>query len=231
MPVGQSGAELFERVYTGNGVFTTGVTATNSGSGSIDLGAVTGANAVTGHDYQIAFAVTAGVTTYSVIDNTTATTLSSGNTYTPGAAITFDGLQMSVSGAPDNGDSFSVAPSARQSVFATLANAISLLETASPQASATPKMNVGMMQTMASIDSAFKQLQTTHTEVGAGLAELDVLSSVSANMTVIYGEQQSKQVGIDYAAAISELTIGQQALTAAQQSYAMVTKLSLFNYL
>jgi flagellin-like hook-associated protein FlgL len=48
---------------------------------------------------------------------------------------------------------------------------------------------------------------------------------------VVYGAQQSKQVDVDYAAAISELTIGQQSLTAAQQSYAMVTKLSLFNYL
>jgi flagellar hook-associated protein 3 FlgL len=231
MAVAANGSALFERLSTGNGVFVTGVGPTNAGTGTIDLGTVTNATAVTGHNYQIQFNVAAGVTTYDVVDTTASTTVSSGNAYTDGDAISFDGLQMTVKGTPVNGDAFTVGPSNHQSVFSTIANAINLLETAPAASGATPKLNVGLMQSMAGIDAAFQQLQTTHTDVGAGLAEMDVLSSVNANMKVVYGAQQSKQVDVDYAAAISELTIGQQSLTAAQQSYAMVTKLSLFNYL
>jgi len=231
LAVGENGSALFERIGNGNGVFITGLGATNSGRALIDPGTVTNAALLTGHDYRIEFTVAAGATTYSVVDATSSATLSSGNAYTSGATISFDGVQVAVSGVPDNGDAFTVAPSTNQSVFATIANAISLLETAPPAGTATPRISVGLMQSMAGMDAAFKQLQTTHTEVGAALAELDVLASVNANMTVIYGQQQSKQIDIDYVAAISELTIGQQALTAAQQSYAMVTKLSLFNYL
>ncbi len=229
--VSDNGSALFERIGTGNGVFVTAVASGNSGSGSIDLGVVTNPTAVTGHNYRVAFSVAAGVTTYDVIDSTAATTLSAGNAYTDGAAISFDGMRVAVSGAPGNGDAFTLGPSTHQSIFATLANAITLLQTSTATPGAHPKLNVGLMQSLANLDHAFETLQTTHTEVGTRLAELDTLSAVNADMKVIYGEQQSRQGAVDYASAISDLTLGQMALTAAQQSYAKVTKLTLFDFI
>lgn len=73
------------------------------------------------------FTVVAGVTTYAVVDTTTSTTLSTGNAYTSGGAIQFDGMQVEGTGQPVNGDVFTVAPSMSQSVFKTLADAAAAL--------------------------------------------------------------------------------------------------------
>lgn len=47
-------------------------------------------------------------TQYDVIDNTTSTTMASGSTYTSGSAISFNGWQFNLSGAPEIGDEFTV---------------------------------------------------------------------------------------------------------------------------
>ena len=49
--------------------------------------------------------------------------------YTTGNAISFDGMQMHVTGAPADNDTFTVGPSANQSVFTTLTNLITALQT------------------------------------------------------------------------------------------------------
>ncbi len=66
------------------------------------------------HNYQIQFT---SPTQYSVVDQTTSTTLSSGNTYVSGEAISFAGLRVVLSngqqGGPQTGDTFSVSLSPR----------------------------------------------------------------------------------------------------------------------
>lgn len=72
------------------------------------------ATALTLHDYQIQFT---SATQYSVIDQTTSTTLSSGNTYVSGEAISFAGLRVVLAngqqGGPQTGDIFSISLSPR----------------------------------------------------------------------------------------------------------------------
>jgi len=60
---------------------------------------------------------------------------------------------------------------------------------------------------------------------------------VSAVMTAAQNQQTNMQTSIsklsdvDYAAAVTQLSTEQLGLQAAQQSYASLAKLSLFNYL
>ena len=70
-----------------------------------------------------------------------------------------------------------------------------------------------------------------HTQVGASLAELDTLGSANTDLNLAYTQQLSKLQEVDYNAAISDLNAGQLSLQAAQQSYARVTKLTLFDFL
>ena len=93
MDIGTSGADVFNRIGSGNGVFTTAPSSTNGGTGLIDVGQVTSPAALTGHAYQLKFTVAGGATTYAVLDTTTGSPVAapalSGNAYTSGNAITF----------------------------------------------------------------------------------------------------------------------------------------------
>ena len=226
-----NGSDLFERVRTGNGVFATSGGATNAGTGIINLGAVSNPGALTGHNYQIQFNVSAGATTYDVVDTTASTTVSAGNAFTSGGPISFAGMQMSIEGAPVAGDTFNVSPSATQSVFSTLAGAIALLNTSASTDGARARLAMGLSQSMANLDHAFDKLQITHTDVGTRMAEVDALAAVNSNQSLVYKTDLSRQRDVDYTASISELNAQQQSLTAAQQSYAKITKLSLFDFI
>lgn len=91
--------------------FVTGAPLANQGTGTISAGSVTDHTELTNHRYEIVFNVSGGTTTYDVIDLTVGPpALSSGNAYTPGENIAFDGLQFTISGQPQDGDKFTVEP-------------------------------------------------------------------------------------------------------------------------
>ena len=66
----------------------------------------------TNHGYRVQFNVAGATTTYDVLDLTAGTTLVSGAAYGSGQAIAFDGVQLAVTGAPADNDTFDVSPSA-----------------------------------------------------------------------------------------------------------------------
>ncbi len=112
----------------------------NAGTGVISAGAVTNPALYNGNNYQLTFSVVGGVTTYTVTDvtNPAAPAAVAGQTnvaYTSGNAINFNGIQVQVSGAPANGDVFSVSPSTNQSIFSTLSNLINTLKSPGPPGS------------------------------------------------------------------------------------------------
>jgi len=86
----------------------TAASAPNVGTGVISPGTIVTASALNGDTYDLNFHVAAGVTTYDVVDATTAVTVSSGNAYSAGQSIIAGGAQFSVSGNPANGDQFTV---------------------------------------------------------------------------------------------------------------------------
>src|SRR5580698_6068414 len=112
-----TGATAFMDVTAGNGTFTTAANVANTGSGSIDSGSVVDSTQWVPDNYAVTFT---SPTNYQVTDTTTGTTVVPNGTYTSSSAIQFDGVEVTVSGAPATGDSFNVAPSGKQSMFATL---------------------------------------------------------------------------------------------------------------
>ncbi|PLZ00660.1 flagellar hook protein FlgE [Burkholderia sp. WAC0059] len=92
------------------------VTMAAGNTGSLTSSGATVTNAAAGSNtdtYTVTFQVTGGTTTYSVVDSTTGTTLSSGNAYTAGDAIDLgDGETVTLSGTPADGDSATIAPTA-----------------------------------------------------------------------------------------------------------------------
>jgi flagellar hook-associated protein 3 FlgL len=225
MAVTVSGDSVFNRVRTGNGVFTTGSSASNTGSASIDTGSVTDPTQLTGDSYSIGFSVSGGQTTYSVKDTTTGTTLSTGNAYTGGSSIDVAGMAVTVSGTPANGDSFSVAPSTNQSVFTTIQNAITQLQSGSTGPAGSLETSI---QNIAQAISNTSDVQTT---VGSTEDQLTALTTMTTAAGTALTAQISTLQSTDMASAASDLSEEQLVLSAAEQSFAKIAGDSLFNYI
>jgi flagellar hook-associated protein 3 FlgL len=228
--ISASGAEVFEGARAGNGSFTVAA-GTNSGSAMADTGRVINPAALTGHSYQVVFNSAGPLTTYDVIDTTTAATVTAGAQYAPGSAISFDGMQFTVSGAPASGDAFTLAPSARRSVFKTLDDLAKALEGSAGGTLTLAQFHTGLGNALASLDQAHDHMLAVRTGIGSRLNELDALGSQTGSTAVLQQQELSRLVDLDYAEAASRLAQQQTSLQAAQQSYLRITGLSLFNYL
>lgn len=81
------------------------------------------------------------------------------------------------------------------------------------------------------MDLALDNVLAKHAAIGSRMVELESLSAIGSDLDVQYASTLSRLIDVDYAQAISDLTMQQGYLQAAQQSYLRVTGLSLFNYL
>ena len=234
--ISDSGTAVFENNPTGNGTFQTGAATANTGAGIVSSGTVTDASALTGHNYSLAFSVTTDtppVTTYTVNDNSTspATAVQSDQPYVAGQTIAFDGMSMNVTGAPADGDSFSVAPSQKQSVFATITNLIATLKQGTVGSAGKAALTNGLNQANDNLKNALDTVLTVQSDVGSRLNELDSLDSTGSDLNIQYASTLSDLTGLDLVAAYSTFSQQQLTLTAAQKSFTTMSGLSLFNYI
>ncbi len=230
-----SGDAVFQNIRTGNGTFTTAAAAANTGNGIVSTGSVTDASKLTGDTYSIDFTVAGGVTSFQVFDLTKNPTKSAAlavsGTYTPGQSIAFDGLQFEISGAPANGDTFGVKPSANQSIFQTVADLITTLSSSTAGPTAKANLTAGLSVANNNVSSALDALLTVRASGGARLQELDTLDSEGTDRGLQYATRLSSLQDLDYAKAVTELTQQQVTLQAAQQSFVKIANLSLFDYI
>lgn len=247
--VSDSGADVFQRIPNGNGSFATQAAASNGGTGVIDSGTVLDPAKwnVAGNsmDYTVKFAVSAGVTSYDIIDKVSGKSLLTGTapgaapyprTYTSGSNIDFSqagppafdfGARLSISGAPADGDSFTVKASTNQDVFQTINDLANLLQTSTSNAALTN----GLSALQRNLDNALDKVSTVRSSTGSRMKELDLVKGVGDNQALQYSQTISSLQDVDYARAASELTQQQVNLEAAQKSFAKVAGLSLFSYL
>jgi flagellar hook-associated protein 3 FlgL len=229
LTTGANGAELFLRVKTGNGIFTTQAAGTNTGTGVVDQGSVFDPSALTLDSFQIVFAVAGSTTTYDVVNTTTATTVSSGNAFVSGTSIQIAGKQVAITGSPANGDTFSVTPSANQNVFTTLNQAIATLERPVSTLAYQARFSNEIAGAMASIDQAIEQALVVRSQMGSNLREITSLEESTNGLQNALQAELSGLVDLDYAQAISEFARQQQALEAARDSYARTMQRTLFD--
>lgn len=229
MSSADSGADIFMRIKNGNGSFATSVAAGNTGSGTISQGLVL-ASPFNGNNYQVTFT---SATTFDVQNLTSGTPVSTGNAYVSGQAITFDGIQVEIKGAPAVGDTFSIQPSVNQSVFDTINKFLATVD-APPlagDAAANAKFQQGLQQASAALDLALNNVMYSRATVGARLRELDSLQATGVELGVQYKQTLSKIQDTDYIQAATDMSKQQLALQASQQSFAKISQMSLFDYL
>lgn len=248
LEVSDSGRDIFQRIRSGNGTFsatygTNNVTVgPNLGSGVIDAGTVTNPAAwvaPTSGAYTIRFSVAAGATTYQIYDGATAL-LAAPASYASGQAIRLEkttapaadyGSQVVITGAPADGDSFAITPSSSQSVFTSLGNLILAMEGELSSAADQARYQVEIGSALINLDQANDNFLRVRSMIGSRMNELESLGNVNQDLQLQYQQTLSQLQDLDYAKAISDLTRKQTDLQAAQQSFARISQLSLFNYL
>jgi flagellar hook-associated protein 3 FlgL len=234
------GEQVWLKARAGNGLYTTAAGTNvltgqpNTGKAWINSGAVSTPSQVpypapsgtTPPSYSLAFQVSGGVTTYDIMEDGNAIAL--GQTYTSGQAITIPGKGMTITimGQPDDGDSFAINEARNDlNVFSSLDKAINALN--SGTSITMQAVNTGLIE----MDSIRDNLVTARSAVGETLNRMDGIDNRISALKLASQTERSNAEDLDMTAAIAEFQTRQTGYDAALKSYAMVQKLSMFQYL
>lgn len=215
--------------------------------------------AANARDFSIKFhvdsAVTPPLTTYDIVDNVNNVSLLTGaapavgpylRTYVNGAAIRLQtqappdtsltpfnfGAEVTVTGAPADGDAFSIQAAATRDIFSTLNDLISNLSTGTNSAPASIAKYQNRLNTaMTNVDNALDHILTVRASSGIRLQELDRGQDAAADAILSHSQNLSRLQDLDFAAAIAELAQRQGLLEGAQQSFVQITRLQLFDFI
>lgn len=227
MASGDTGATVFMSVASGAG-YLAEASVSNSGSVTFDGPDISDtSDANYGSGFTLTFAVDAeGAATYSV-DGGDAVA------YTSGDTLEVNGLSLTLEGEPADGDSISVsaAADAEPNLFTTLANVIAALNTSTAADADAAALANTLSTSSRELDNALDNVLTVRTSVGTRMNELDVLDSVGDSLALSYATRLSNLTDADYTESVSTYTSLQVALQAAQQTFASVQDMTLFDYI
>jgi flagellar hook-associated protein 3 FlgL len=218
------GSTVWNRVPTGNGVFNLSLGSSNTGTFYSDPGTVVTPSALTGNNYTITFSIVGGVTKYSVPNSTPV--IANAN-YIEGQAIQFDGISITPKGNPANGDTLSVTPSTKVSLFTVLDNAINSINNSSDN----NILRHALDKALSEIDAGMARLQSGRGQAGDMLNRADLIESNQIARNNQIQNDRSRAEDMDMVKGISDYQNQQTAYDAALKTYAQVQRLSLFNYI
>lgn len=226
MPIADNGETVFQSIAASAGYLAE---ADPGNTGSVVF---SGPNVVDETDpgfglrYEITFSVSGGVATYSINGG-------AAQTYASGQLLEFGGLSINLVGEPADGDMIVVdlAENMNPDLFATLEDALGVLEQPATTDSQKAARRNTLTTVMRELDNSLDNILTVRASAGARLNELDVVDSVAANRELNYEQTLSDLIDLDYVEAISDYSLRQIGLQAAQQAFVDIKSMSLFDRL
>lgn len=221
--VDNPGSEVFLQLASATALNEV-ASATNTGTGVMAPATVFDATVYVPGDYEIRFTAP-GV--YDVFDVTNGVNIVTAATYTDSADIDFQGIRTSITGAPAAGDVFTVSQGQYKDIFESVQ---SLADTLRGGASPTQRA-ANISDFLTDLDTFLNRTLELRTSVGGRMNALD--SQKESNSANIFVTQSAISTlrDTDLAEAISQLTLEQTTLDAAQAVFARITSSSLFNFL
>ena len=220
-----SGQDVFLDIPEGNGTFTTAA-GVHTGSGSIDVGQVTNVAAWVRGTYTVRFTAP---DSWDVLDSTN-TVIASG-AYQSGSAISFNGAQVTISGAPAAGDTFVISPASKESMFKTLDDLANALGANPQDPTDRSQLYTNLGSALQQIDQGLTRVLDRRADVGARLSMVDATTESRDSLDVNLAKSLSEMQDLDYAEAISRMNQQMVSLQAAQAAYTRLGQMSLFDYL
>ncbi|MYN11644.1 flagellar hook-associated protein 3 [Pusillimonas sp. TS35] len=236
IPGSDTGTDVFNRAAPGTSSYLTRAGAANGGTGVVGKPLIENpAGTGIGSTFSLTFTA---AQTFDVIvtapDGTTQTyngiayDAASGRVSLPG------GIQISVTGAPQAGDTFVAEPAAGAgadlNIFDTLEGMIAALQlNVQDNAVETAQFQNALGATIQRVDVSYNNVLTVRASVGARLNELDALDANGSQRTLGYTAQLSGLEDLDYYAASTNLQLRLSALEAASLAFQKIQATSLFN--
>ncbi|MGV2870832.1 flagellar hook-associated protein FlgL [Colwellia sp. E150_009] len=230
IPTNQTGDAAFLKVDNAIGDFVADYTTNTSGV-AVESAKVADRNvyntAVTPHEYTFSF---------DAVTNDLTVTDSGGGIvfpaapYTVGQTITFDGVDVTLSGNPLPGDSFVISEKEEISIFETVSSAIEWMERGVVSVD-QEQHQVDYSTILTQLKSSLNHVTSRRVDAGVRLQVLETQKNRHLDTELATTTNRGQIEDLDYAKAISEFEQSQIALQASQQTFTKVQGLTLFNYI
>jgi flagellar hook-associated protein 3 FlgL len=237
---GDNGKNLFVDVKAADNSFTTVVSPLNQGTAIVNPGFIVDEEAYAEfypEDLVITFnadtAITPPGSNYTIRQASDGRVVEGmeGIGYSEGTEIIVAGIAMKISGAPEPGDEFIANSSEKQSITDTIYRLMDGLNNLEDNPDDSATLNNLLADTLNNLDFAQSSISQVRSEVGARLNVIENTESLAADVDIVSKTVLSKLSDVDFAEAVSRLSLQSFLLEAAQQSYAKIQTLSLFNKL
>ncbi len=150
--------------------------------------------------------------------------------YTAGQTISFDGIDVTLSGNPLPGDNFVISEQEEVSVFETINSAIAWMEQG-VLATDREQHQVDYNTILNQVNSAMTHITSRRADSGVRLQVLESQKNRHLDTELAVSSNKGKIEDLDFAKAISEFEQAKMALQASQQAFSKVQGLTLFNYI
>lgn len=248
--VSDSGKALFDSASNANRV-TTAPAATNTGTARVSLGLVTDKQAYDGtFPSSTPPAATDGIgirflddKNYEVYDLNDPALPGSYTALKTGAIddnsqtndfVEYGGVRVQIDGTPAAGDTFTVNrdPSTeKKGLLNVVADLRKALSSATDDQAGNYAIRDATAIAISNLDSVNTQVLSGQGKIGARLNVIDSTETFIDDVKLVNTGVISDLQDLDYAEALSRLSMQSTILQAAQQSYVKISGLSLFNYL
>lgn len=151
--------------------------------------------------------------------------------YQPGSAIQFAGISVNIVGNPAPGDQFVVESTQKQGVLTTYEKFLYALENYPPGTGFDDVYDANMETTLNNLDNTIENISQIRARIGARLNTSESVTNQHADNKLAAKEVKATIEDLDFAEAVSRMQMQSFVLQAAQQSFAQVSRLSLFDFL
>lgn len=244
MPVNDNGVTIFKSVPSGAGY----VAEAKREDGTLNQGNVTFSGPQIrdvndtnyGTDFRITFNSPADTFDVETFDGSNWNAVQTDQGYTGNLGdtaqqVTYGGVSINLEGTPAENDSILVAQAGGETrgadLFRTMEEAIRVLDNPVQTKAGKADLRNTLNTAMRDLDNSLDNVLTVRASAGARLNELDVVDAVGSNRMLNYEQTLSDLVDLDYAEAISEYSLRQVGMQAAQKAFVDIKGLSLFNYM
>jgi flagellar hook-associated protein 3 FlgL len=235
---GDNGKNLFVDIEAADNSFTTQVNPLNLGDAVVNPGFVIDSEAYAEfypEDMVITFnadtAITPPGTNYTIRRASDGRVVDgmAENKYNSGDEIVAAGIGFKISGDPEPGDEFIVNSSEKQSITDTIFRLMDGLNNLADNPTDSATLENLLEDTLNNLAFAQSSISQVRSEVGARLNVIENTTSLAADVDIVSKSVLSKLSDVDFAEAVSRLSLQTFLLETAQQSYAKIQNLSLFN--
>jgi len=237
---GDNGKRVFVDIPSAENTFATRVNPNNQGTAVINPGFVVEQEAFDNfypEDMVITFNPESAITPAG--PNFTVRQKSDGKpveglvnmTYAQGAAINVAGVAITITGEVSPGDEFLIDSSEKQGLTDTIFRLMDGLQRLEDNPVDAATLDNLLEDTLDNLAAAQDSISEARSEIGARLNVVENTRSLAADIDLVNKEVLSKLSDVDFAEAVSRLSLETFLLEASQQSYTTIQNLSLFNQL